>query len=184
MHAPELKEQARQLRTEGALIREIADQIGVPKTTVARWLNPTLEERERVKARKRKFGKKRTCPQCGRLRANTAALCQRCYREGQRYWTRERIIDAVLLWAANHGRRPTSKDWERGAPDHPAVSSILNGPSPPFKTWAEAVQAAGFRLDRRRKPGLLFDRQKRATLRRDMRETRLKRALEKGEQGG
>lgn len=61
------------------------------------------------------------------------------------YWTRERIIEAIQLWAEQHdGQPPTSQDWGNGIgktpPGWPAYSTVRNK----FGTWTDAIEAAGF----------------------------------------
>lgn len=178
MHPPELRERVQALRAEGLLCREIAKRTGVPKATVIRWLNPGFETRERAKAQKRKFKKRRKCPSCGKRMSNPARLCLACYKASQRQWTRERLVGAVKSWAAEHGYAPRHQDWTRGGDDHPAISSILDGPNPVFHSWSELLLAAGFTPGKRR-GGVRLTREQRATLRRERREALLKKALEK-----
>lgn len=181
-HAPELRQRAKELRKQGLLIKVIAVELGVPKPTIARWLNPKLEARGRTRARKLKFAKKRHCSKCGSRITNNATLCATCFRASQRYWTRERLIEAMRAWAADNGRAPVMEDWERGSEDHPAVRSIFTGPSQPFKSWSELLLAAGFTPRQRRGPRWTnekFDRKTRAALRRQNREDALKRAIAK-----
>lgn len=181
-HPPELRERAKQMREGGALVKTIASELGVPKPTVIRWLNPELEQRERERARKRKFEEKKRCPSCGKKMANTAQLCLACYRSSQRHWTRERVIEALRAWAAENGRAPIFSDWERSGKDHPAIRTITAGSDPTFKTWSEALEAAGFEPRKRRGPKWTaekLNRQQRAELRRKNREDKLRRALAK-----
>lgn len=178
MHPPETRERVQALRKQGLLCREIAEQTGVPKATVIRWLNPGFEKRERVNAQKRKFKKHRRCPSCRKRMSNRAQLCLTCYKASQRLWTRERLVDAVKSWAAEHGYAPRHEDWTRGGVDHPAISSILDGPNPVFHSWSEVLLAAGFTPRKWRKGGMLTSEQ-RAALRRERREALLKQALEK-----
>lgn len=187
-HSPELKKRAQELRKQGLLMREIAVDLGVPKPTIVRWLNPELETRERKKARKRKFSASKKCSMCRSRRcADSSTLCRVCYRKrGQRVWTQERLIEAVKEWALEHGNPPSFSDWQRSGGDkHPAVRSITDGPHPPFKTWGALLEAAGFEPGvRRNRRGKLTPTQKkqRADLRRQVREERIKLAVLKGEQ--
>lgn len=175
----ETRELARQLRANKMLIREIAEQLGVPKATVTRWCNPQFEKKDRVKARKRKFSKELRCPQCGKRMNNTASLCITCYKASQRFWTREKVIEAIQAWATEHGYSPTSREWSRSGKDHPAITTILDGPNPVFKSWSEALIAAGFKPRHHRNPKYKLTREQRQEIRRKIREDRLKKALEK-----
>lgn len=187
-HPPELRKQAWLLRDEGLLIHQIAEQICVPKSTVTRWLNPEFEERDRAKARKRKYTRRKKCAECGKRKSNTGSLCLACYKASQRYWTRERLIDAARAWAAKHGYAPRYQDWEKSGPDHPSFSSVRDGTDPPFKRFGELLIAAGFTPRQRRGPTknrarklTTLQRAERAALRRDAREKLLKQAIKKGE---
>jgi len=181
-HPPELRERAKQLRKQGLLIKVIAIELGVPKPTVIRWLNPKLEARGRTRARRLRYSKKRRCPECGERMSDDATQCVNCFDKNRRYWTRERVIEALRLWAAENGREPVVEDWDRSGKNHPAISTILDGVNPPFTSWSEALLAAGFTPRKRRSPRWTqskFDRAKRAELRRKNREDALKRAVAK-----
>lgn len=151
-HPPELKQRAQEMREQGLLIRVIADKLGVPKPTVTRWLNPELEARGRVRARKRKFTENRVCPDCGGPMGDASTHCRTCYVTSQRYWTRERVIDALHAWADANGRPPVLEEWERSGEGHPAVRTIVAGETSPFASWSEALLAAGFEPRKRRGP--------------------------------
>jgi hypothetical protein len=177
VHPPELRQRAKELRKQGLLIKVIAADIGVPKPTVARWLNTELEQRERRRAKRRKFSRGLHCPKCRRKMSNKAMLCDRCAHEKQtidRYWNRERIIDAIQHWALQHGHAPTYDEWRHAGRSHPAVRTIID--SPYFERWSEALIAAGFE-PRKRRATQRMTRQERAALRRKKREDALKQAL-------
>lgn len=195
-HPPELRELAKQLREDGLLIKEISARIGIPKPTVTRWLNPELEERGREVARKRKFRKRRRCPRCKtNMKADRSKWCESCFREHRRYWTRERVVQAIKDWAIENGRQPTWTDWRRSGRGHPAIRTITDGPNPTFKNWSEALIAAGFTPNQRRpakrrgprteEQRLITQRKVREThrqkmeLRRKLREEKIKKAIAK-----
>lgn len=167
-HPPALREQAAKLRNEEKLLmREIAERLGVPKPTVVRWLNPELEQRERVNARARKLS--RRCPSCKSKMSADARLCVECHKRKQlaeRPWPREKVIEAIQAWAAKYGYAPVYNDWDASGPGHPARASILDGPNPVFPNWSAALRAAGFTPRKRRKA-------------RAERIARLRRAIEK-----
>lgn len=59
------------------------------------------------------------------------------------YWTRERVIAAIQLWAAGHGGEPPrTKDWNHACPNrsHPQFKSVFNI----FGSWSAGLVAAGF----------------------------------------
>ena len=180
-HPPELRQQASELRSGGMLIREIAVELNVPESTVIRWLNPKLERRERANAKRRKFSRKRRCPKCGNKVSDKALICRSCQREAQskdRYWNRERIIDAIRAWALQHGHAPTYKEWEKKGKGHPATLTVHSGMYPPFASWSDALRAAGFE-PRKRRSALRLTNEERAAVRRKRREDILRQALEK-----
>lgn len=185
-HPPELRQKASELRSEKKLIREIAVELGVPKPTVTRWLNEEFERRERANARRRKFSHKRRCPRCSRKMSDKAQLCATCRWQAQtddRYWTRERIIDAMRVWALQHGHAPTLREWQRSGKGRPAAWTVTGGKYPPFSSWSEAIKAAGFNPRQKRSNGRLSN-EARAALRRQRREDALKLALEKENNAG
>lgn len=177
------KIRALELRREGLLIREIVAIVGVPKSTVTRWVTPSFEERQRKLARKRKYSKGKLCKRCRRKISNNATLCRKCVALKQhenRPWTREKVIAALQLWAADNGRAPVHREWSRSGPGHPATSSILRGPYPLFGSWSELLIEAGF-TPRERRAAKKLTRQERQALRRNVRETKLKKAIKEEE---
>lgn len=181
MHDPALKERAKELRGQGLLIRQIADEIGVPKPTVIRWMNPKLEERGRARARKLKYKGATRCPKCKRKKTVRAKMCRACYMSSQRYWTRDLVIEAIQAWAAEKGHAPVHGEWQKsGGKKHPALRTILDGPDPPFASWSEALLAAGFTpRQHRSKPEYKLTPQQRAAIRREIREQRIRKAIGK-----
>ena len=184
-HPPELRERAHELRAEGLLIREIAERLEdegtrVPTPTLIRWLNPEFEARERRKAKKRKFSETRRCPRCKKKMSNLSALCRTCYQADQKFWTREKVIEAIQTWAIEKGRPPSYQEWILSGPGHPAIWTITRGSTAAFASFGAALVAAGFEPRKRRKKLTPMDRQERAAMRRKSREEAIKRALRKG----
>jgi hypothetical protein len=56
------------------------------------------------------------------------------------HWTAENIIAAFHAWADKHGAPPKSRDWRRGAPEHPARPTVEKM----FGSWNKGMVAAGF----------------------------------------
>lgn len=155
-----LQEQARELYVPGIVgYKQVAKLLGVSQTTVRRWLDPEMAERNRVSSREAKRRRSGTCRRCGgetRYSGNAGKgvsdLCEACAHEEQREsrgWTREAVVDAIQRWAVEHGRPPSATDWNRSGPGHPAKSNVYrsgNGPrsNNPFANWADAIEAAGF----------------------------------------
>lgn len=57
-----------------------------------------------------------------------------------RTWTREKVIEAIKRFHAEHGRPPTQKDWVRRGDWWPAFSTAAR----PFGSWGAAIVAAGY----------------------------------------
>ena len=71
---------ARSRREQGALLREIAEEMGVSTTTVARWLDPAQARRMRERSREAKLARRVPCERCGRPLGyqRTAGICRGC----------------------------------------------------------------------------------------------------------
>jgi hypothetical protein len=80
-----MREQAQRLRAEGMTVREIAEQLGVPRTTVGDW----------VKAR-------RSCPECGSemgCHGHRSGHCRSC-EAAYRHWRGEVLLSVIEgCWA-------------------------------------------------------------------------------------
>jgi hypothetical protein len=79
------------------------------------------------------------CVECGK--PSSAGRCQACTNVGRRYWTRLRIIQALLAQHEQTGRVPMARDWRKSTPDHPTFQWTARL----FGSWNEALQAAGLR---------------------------------------
>ena len=73
---------ARELRSQGLVLREIAEQLAVSVRTIARWTNPQLAERDRHRSRAAKQARRRPCERCSQPLAydRTRGLCVTCQR--------------------------------------------------------------------------------------------------------
>lgn len=111
----EARRRAAELHAQGFGWKEIGRELGVPYSTVIRWLNPAYAERQRQSDRARKESMRGVCVDCGAatswgngvvgepsLRCST---CVRAYQHQNRVWTPEAIIEAVR-WAYATLRRP------------------------------------------------------------------------------
>jgi hypothetical protein len=91
--------EARQLRQEGLLLREIGARLGVSAKTVHAWLS----DPEGLKARERKRGYRAICVGCGGPcyrqgpygGAWRCQTCERAHRHEHRKWTK-RTVRAAL----------------------------------------------------------------------------------------
>lgn len=61
-------------------MREIATELGVSTTTVARWLDPSRAQRMRERSREAKLARRVPCERCGRPLGyqRAAGVCRRC----------------------------------------------------------------------------------------------------------
>jgi len=57
---------------------------------------------------------------------------------GRRRWNRDLIVSAILGYAEEHGRLPTSRDWDRSTSAHPHATTVLQQ----FGSWSAAMAAA------------------------------------------
>jgi Homing endonuclease associated repeat len=144
-----LRFEAALLREQGLPFRYIACQLDVPESTIARWLRPGYAEKQRRLSREAKQRRRIPCPGCGKLIWYTSKTCISCHEH--RYWTRERVVEAIQRWAAEHGQPPTASQWMHSGDDHPAATGIY-GASGVFDSWNAAIAAAGF-TPRRSSPG-------------------------------
>ena len=61
-------------------------------------------------------------------------------RKGELVWTKERTLEAIRVWAAEHGRAPRVSDWERRAEDRPTANWVQQL----FGRWNIAIARTGF----------------------------------------
>lgn len=145
----------------GILAPSLAVRFGVSKSTIYRVINPDLAERTRqqsLEAKRRRHG---VCVDCGgKTKYNghngavsaRCAACQTAKQMASRVWTAEAVIEAIQRFARLNGRPPTAVDWsyaKRGPyPPTGACYRTRNKPNAPFASWADAIEAAGFRRPR------------------------------------
>jgi len=55
-------------------------------------------------------------------------------------WTNDSCIHAIKVWAAEHGRPPTNRDFTKAAPGRPTTDQVKRA----CGSWAAAIAAAGF----------------------------------------
>lgn len=152
----ELAEKVRVLREQGWLQREIAEELGISRSyTSSLCVDPSgaLD-----RARKESYGG--TCERCGARTTGSDGpllapkLCWHCAPTvQQRIWTRQTVTDAIREWARRRGSPPTAEHWilRNVDPDgyvfppRSAVYDSQNGRvNPPFDSWADAIETAGF----------------------------------------
>lgn len=156
----ELQDQAHRLYVPGFRgYTKVAKVIGVPRTTVIRWLNPRKAERDRQLSRDRKRARKGTCTECGgptsyngrngQAISTICGSCSRSKKHEKRRWTREAVIAAIQLFHERNGRPPRVSDWVRAdrGPDYPSLGAVSRSggwQAAAFASWSEAIRAAGY----------------------------------------
>jgi hypothetical protein len=155
------------LRARGMMQREIAAELGIPRSWAAELCNDP--DGSRARARKDRLGL--PCPRCGtrmtgsegRGTRRAPKLCQACSREtpANKIWTRETVVAAFQHFERVVGRPPTTVDRANIPPSvaaHLSAERIAEGqraarlvplPAPGtvaalFGSWAAALAAAGF----------------------------------------
>jgi hypothetical protein len=183
-----LKQKAREMYIPGVFgAKRVGEILGVPATTIFRWVNPAYDQRSREKAAINKLKYRGSCIDCGaataysgknmRIASERCDPCYRAYRSAHRKWDRDSIIAAIQGWHRSHGKRPSPTDWIRAGPDHPAVTGIYQGPNPHFSSWGDALRAAGYK-DVRFSPGpgkQMFDRREAQRMRQQMTDVEIAR---------
>lgn len=142
-----LASEARALRTEGLLVREISERLGVPQSTVSSWLDPRRAEKQ--KARRERY--RGTCVDCGAPtdgsngRAMAPKRCRTCaavHDHESRVWTQETILAAFARYFEEYDDQPAASEILRLRPDwFPSVDAVQRE----FGSWSAAITAAGWR---------------------------------------
>jgi hypothetical protein len=151
-YSQEARDEVRRLKANGLSYQEISRLTGHNRTTILRWCDPLQAARQLQISREAKRRRKKPCPRCGRLKgyeASEDAVCTVCANHQNKKWTRENVIKAIQLWAEEHdGKPPRSTDWNYKSSHKrdrrfPTITSVY-GPTCAFKSWADAIEAAGF----------------------------------------
>jgi hypothetical protein len=88
------------------------------------------------------------CVECGTYVVTAASRCPRCAAREARppERSREEVVAAIRAWAREAGGPPTQDEW--ASPDDPRWPSYVTVKTH-FGTWRAALEAAGFRANRR-----------------------------------
>lgn len=134
------------MRDAGASWREMREGLGVSQSYLGALLSDPDGSRDR--ARKRRYGG--TCEGCGRRTdgsngsGRAPKMCATCTAQKQhdeRYWTAERVLDAIKRFAAANGRPPSASEWlSRPGKGFPVAGTVQRE----CGSWANAIEAAGF----------------------------------------
>ena len=135
-------EQARTLRSQGLLLREIAAELGVARTTVGQY----LADPDGARLKARRDGYRGRC-ECGSPTHGTngpgkaPTRCIKCTSESRhesRYWTAERVVSELQAWARELRRAPGAREAAtRGAPVPLGMVQRESG------SWNNGLAAAG-----------------------------------------
>lgn len=146
MSRAEKVEQAQVLREQGLLLREIAERMGVAERTVSEWLSDP--DGAKLKARRDSY--RGTCVDCG-ARTNGSSgrdapeRCNHCFstlRHEERYWTPDRVVEAIRAYVERHGRVPGAAPETPVAQRNGVPHSVVVARE--FGSWNAAIEAAGF----------------------------------------
>jgi transcriptional regulator with XRE-family HTH domain len=143
-----LAREVKQLRAQGLTQKDVGTRLGISRS----YSSELERDPKGATSRARKDSYARPCVDCGRPVSgadgpnNLPKRCESCrdtYLHEHKRWTRGAIIDAIQRFAAVRGRAPTVAEWQRANPrkGYPAAWSVY---SLEFKSWADAIEAAGF----------------------------------------
>lgn len=143
---------------EGLLLREIAERLGIAISTVQDYYT----DPDGSKARARKAKNHGVCIDCGAETRNSGSAkyvperCRACFdARPKKYWTRERIIEAICEWVAEYGEPPTAMQWSPSQARRAGLGwmaerwesgewPVLTTVQKAFGSWNAGIAAAGF----------------------------------------
>lgn len=142
------------LRDQDLTYAQIADRLGVARSTVHRDLaDPNREVARAARARRTA-----TCPGCGGPMSPAEGgsgpeACWDCALELRRGAARLRVVTEMRRWHAEHSRPPTVGDWRETSGPWPAPSAVQRL----FGSWSDGLVASGFPPRKRGRPRLNRD---------------------------
>jgi transcriptional regulator with XRE-family HTH domain len=163
---PERVAQIDRLERRGLSTREIAEQLGLARSTVNIYRADPDGERQRQR-RQRYQG---ACADCGRPTSGSAGparapeRCRSCAAERRRSWSEQRVLEAIRDWSELTGSPPPLADWSpahaprehegaaryRSAPGRwPSASTVAAR----FGSLRAAIEAAGLPPAREQEKG-------------------------------
>lgn len=136
--------------------RSLARKLNVTESTIRRWVDPVSREKLLAASREAKARRTGVCADCGgptrynghsrktplSFRCAACALARHNSPDAlaeRTVWSREKIIEAIQRWGAEHGDSPRTADFV-GAPGYPSATTVIKY----FGTWNNAIEAAGF----------------------------------------
>ncbi len=148
------REKVAELRALDLTYAQIADRLGVARSTVHR----DLADPGRDVARAARARRTATCPGCrGPMSPSEGGTgptaCWDCALELRRGSARMRVVVEMGRWHQLHGRPPTVGDWREAAGTWPAPSAVQRL----FGSWSDGLVASGFPPRKRGRPRLVRD---------------------------
>jgi hypothetical protein len=158
--------QIERLGRRGLTTREIAEELGLARSTVNIYRADPDGERQRQR-RQRYQG---TCAGCGRPTSGSDGperapkRCRACAGERRRSWSEQRVLEAIRDWAELTGSPPTLADWSpaHASPEHEGAARYRSAPgrwpsastvAARFGSLPAAIEAAGLRPAREQVKG-------------------------------
>ncbi|MBA2350048.1 MAG: helix-turn-helix domain-containing protein [Solirubrobacterales bacterium] len=143
-----------ELRNQDLTYAQIADRLGVARSTVHR----DLADPDREVARAARARRTATCPGCGGPMSPSEGgdgpdACWDCALELRRGAARLRVVVEMGRWFEEQGRPPTVGDWREAAGAWPAPSAVQRL----FGSWSHGLVASGFPPRKRGRPRLQRD---------------------------
>jgi Homing endonuclease associated repeat len=134
--------QIEQLGRRGLTTREIAEELGLARSTVNIYRADPDGERQRQR-RERYQG---TCAGCGRPTSGSGGperapkRCRACAGDRRRSWSEQRVLEAIRDWADLTGSPPTLADWSpaHAPPEHEGAARYRSAPG----RWPSASTVA------------------------------------------
>jgi hypothetical protein len=149
----ELAAEAARLYNLGLTQKQVARRMGISRS----YAGVLLTDPDGTQQRVRRATYQGACERCGGVTKSNGTStpsrhCRDCAREiatENKRWTRETVIAAIQRFALEHGRPPISTDWLKsraaGRDEWAPPASVVFGPTrQPFRSWADAIEAAGF----------------------------------------
>jgi len=158
--------QIENLERRGLTTREIAEQLGLARSTVNIYRADPDGERQR----QRRHHYQGTCVGCGQPTSGSGGpnrapkRCRACAGEQRRSWSERRVLEAIRDWAELTGSPPALADWSpaHAVPEHEGAARYRSAPgrwpsastvAARFGSLRAAIEAAGLRPARERANG-------------------------------
>jgi hypothetical protein len=130
--------QIERLERRGLDTREIAEQLGLARSTI----NIYRRDPDGTRHRRRLESYRGRCRDCGRLttgsggRGRAPARCRRCAGARRRLWPGELILQRIREWTVETGAPPRVRDWSpaHASAGHPGTARYVAEP----RRWPSA----------------------------------------------